>query len=451
MIVKMSIVKSRRNLPGVGVTHFKHTSEEATISFPIPPRVIIPMLQHMGGACTPIVAKGDTVYVGQKIGECTSGLCAPVHSSCSGIVADIIKYHTVTGISCQAISIETDGKQTIDKSCVMKQPRDLPEFIAAIKESGLVGLGGAGFPTHTKLAYKNISSVKKLVINAAECEPYITADYRECMENTANIVEGVRALKRFVGFEEVYIGIEDNKPKAIHLLDESFSPSDNITIVQLKSLYPQGAEKSIIYATTGVVVPEGRLPADEGVIVMNISSVGFIGSYMSTGIPLVSKRITVDGDFVKNPRNLLVPIGTPIGSILDYCEIPREECGKVLMGGPMMGVPIMDFDVPLIKNNNAIIVISYDGCKPLKTTACIRCGRCIGICPMNLMPAKLEKAYDNDDAAALNALHISLCINCGCCTFICPAKRHLAQKNQLSKLLLKQKAQAAKKREEGVN
>lgn len=447
----MAIVKSRRNLPGVGVTHFKHTSGNETIPFPIPPRVVIPMLQHMGAPCAPTVAKGEMVFVGQKIGECVGGLCAPIHSSCSGIVADIVKYHTVNGASCQAVVIETDGLQTLDKSCQKQNPTSLAELIEAVKQSGLVGLGGAGFPAHTKLAYKNIDSVKKLVINAAECEPYITADYRECIENTANIVHGVRVLKSLVGFDDIYIGIEDNKPEAIKLLDSSFTAEDHVTVVQLKSLYPQGAEKSIIYATTGIVVNEGMLPADAGVIVMNISSVGFIGSYLNTGIPLISKRITVDGDFVKTPKNLLVPIGTPIGSILDFCQISREECGKVLMGGPMMGIPVMDFDVPLIKNNNAIIAISHKGCEPMKTTACIRCGKCIGICPMNLMPARLEKAYDTENIEALNSLHISLCINCGCCTFICPAKRHLAQKNQLSKLLIRQRQLAAKAREEGGN
>lgn len=434
----MAIIKSRKNLPGVSVSHLKHTNDIATVDFPIPSSVVIPMIQHMGPPCEPIVKMGDVVKVGTKLGEGSSAMCVPIHSSVSGVVSEIKKYHTVNGAMCMAVVIDTDGQQTLDQFCVKPIINDKADFIEAIKQSGLVGLGGAGFPTYLKLAYKDIDRVKKLVINAAECEPYITADYREAIENTQNIVNGINAVKKYLNIDEVYIGIEDNKPKAIEVLNNAFAPSDNVTITRLKSLYPQGAEKSIIYAVSGIVVDEGKLPADCGVIVLNISTVGFIGSYLEDGIPLTKKRITVDGDFVKSPTNLCVPIGTRIGEILDYCNIDREQCGKVLMGGPMMGIPILDFDVALIKNNNAIIAISVNGCIPMVTTACIRCGKCIRICPMNLMPAKLEKAYENRSVEMLKELKLSLCINCGCCTFICPAKRHLAQKNQLSKLLVKE-------------
>lgn len=442
----MSIVKSKRFLPGASVKHYKKTNDSKTVTLKTPEKVTIPMIQHMGAPCEPLVAKGDYVYVGQKIGESGEFFSVPIHASCSGNVVDIISHHMSNGAKCKAVVIETDGKQELSPEIKKPVINSKEDFINAIKESGLVGLGGAGFPTFIKLNYKDIDRVDKLVINCAECEPFITADYRECLENTENIVKGVRLVKKYLNINEVYIGVEDNKPRAIEVLNDAFDKEDNVTVVRLKTLYPQGAEKSIIYATTGVVVEEGKLPADCGVIVMNVSTVGFVGSYMENGIPLISKRITVDGDFVTKPENLLVPIGTPVKDVLDYCDIIDKDeedeeyrFGKVLMGGPMMGIPVIDLDAPIIKNNNAILALSKEMSKAPETTACIRCGKCIKICPMNLMPAKLEKAYDNQDVDQLNDLHLNLCINCGCCSFICPAKRHLAQKNQLAKALVKSK------------
>lgn len=434
----MAIEKSRKNLHGINVLHSKNTKNIETIKIPVPKTVSIPMLQHMGIPCTPLISKGDYVYMGQKIGESNEFFSVPIHSSCSGTVSDIIDYHSVNDVCCKTVLIETDGLQKLDPGIEKPQIDTKEQFIESIKQSGLVGLGGAGFPTFIKFAYKDIDRVNKLVINAAECEPYITTDYRECMENTDNIVGGINLLKKFLNIKDVYIGIEDNKPKAIEKLKDAFSSDDNVTVVRLKTIYPQGAEKSIIYATTGIVVEEGKLPADCGVIVSNVSTVGFIGNYMSNGIPLISRRITVDGDKVTHPSNLLVPIGTNIRDVLDYCQI-TDDYGKVLMGGPMMGITVLNIDSPVIKNNNAIIVLSKELSQPMVTTDCIRCSKCIVVCPMRLMPAKLEKAYDNESIELLNQLAINLCINCGCCTYICPAKRHLAQKNQLAKILVKNK------------
>lgn len=451
----MSIVKSKRFLPGASVKHFKKTNDSATVKLETPKKVTIPMSQHMGAPCEPTVAKGDYVYVGQKIGESSEFFSVPIHASCSGTVVDIVSHHMSNGAKCQAVVIETDGEQKLSPEIKKPVVNSKEDFINAIRESGLVGLGGAGFPTFIKLNYKDIDKVDKLVINCAECEPFITADYRECLENTENIVKGVRLVKKYLNINEVYIGVENNKPRAIEVLDSAFGKEDNVKVVKLKTLYPQGAEKSIIYATTGVVVQEGKLPADCGVIVMNVSTVGFVGSYMENGIPLISKRITVDGDFVTKPANLLVPIGTPVLDVLDYCDIIDKGAfynslsdesetdefrfGKVLMGDYMMGIPVIDLEAPIIKNNNAILALSKEMSTAPETTACIRCGKCINICPMNLMPAKLERAYDNRNVELLNELHLNLCINCGCCTFICPAKRHLAQKNQLAKAYVKSK------------
>lgn len=441
----MAIINSKRNLPGVKPGHFKNTNDCQTVDFPIPERLVVPMVMHMGASCEPLVKKGDTVLVGQKIGESTAAFSAPIHASCSGVVEEITDYYTTMGNTCKAVIIKTDGTQTMDSSVQPPVVTNKDEFLAAIRESGLVGLGGAGFPTHLKLSYKDIDRVNTLVINAAECEPYITADYRECLENTENIVDGVRAVKQYLGIRKVFIGIESNKPKAIEQLDQAFEPVDDVTVVRLKSLYPQGAEKSIVYATSGIVVEKGKLPADCGVLVMNVSSVGFIGKYLKDGVPLISKRITVDGDFVKEPANLRVPIGTPIADVLAHFRIAEGDCGKILMGGPMMGTPVFSADAPVIKNNNALTLLSHKASIEPPTTACIRCGKCIGVCPVSLMPAKLEKAYDKRDKKVLEQLNVNLCINCGCCSYICPAHRHLAQKNQLSKLLLKENTKGGRK------
>lgn len=432
----MSIVKSKKSLHGAFVSHLKKSKDKETEVMPIPSNVKIPMIQHMGAPCTPIVKVGDTVFVGQKIGESTEGFSVPVHASCSGVVKAIEDYHTATGVGSKAIVIETDGQQTVYSDMKAPTVSNRDEFISAIRESGLVGLGGAGFPTFMKLAYKDIDKVKTLVINAAECEPYITSDYRECLENTQNIVDGINYVKKYLEIEKVYIGVEANKPEAIKVLNEAFRDASDVTIVRLKTIYPQGAEKSIIYATCGIVVKENTLPADNGVIVLNVSTVGFIGNYMKTGMPLVTRRITVDGDYVTNPKNLRVPIGVSIQSVLEYCEV-KEEYGKVLMGGPMMGIAVDDVSQPIIKNNNAIIVLSKEASIAPPVTACIRCGKCYAVCPVKLMPAKLERAHDNRNIELLKELHVNLCINCGCCSYICPAKRHLAQKHQLSKIMIK--------------
>lgn len=433
----MSIVKSFPTLNGITLPHLKNTKDNQTIEIKTPDKLMIPMQQHMGVSCEPIVKKGDVVCVATKIGASEHQFSVPIHSSCSGTVVDIIDYTSALSNVCKAVVIESDGLDTLDSSITKPNINNKDEFIKSIKESGIVGLGGAGFPTFMKFDYKGPSKLEKLVINFAECEPYITADYRESIENTDNIVKGIRAVKKYLDIKEVFIGIEDNKPKSIEILNNAFDKDDNVSIVKLKSIYPQGAEKSIIYSTCGIKLKKGKLPADFGIIVLNISTVGFIGGYLEDGIPLIKKRITIDGDIVSNPTNLMVPIGTSIQNIIDICDIDVEKSSKILFGGPMMGMPSMSINEPIIKNNNALIFLSDDLAKEQKTTECIRCGKCIEVCPINLMPANLERAYDAQDIETLKELHVDLCINCGCCSYVCPSKRHLAHKHQLAKNLLR--------------
>lgn len=435
----MAIIKSRRSLKGVRVPHCKNTEQMESVRFRDVPEVVIPMQQHMGAPCKPTVKPGDLVCLGDKIGDTEEFFSAPIHASCSGKVLRIDDFRTVNGVQTKAVVIENDGAYTPGENVKKPFVSDREDFIRAVRESGAVGLGGAGFPVHVKLAYKNPERIHTLVINAAECEPYITADYRECLENTDAVLRGIRAVQKYLDIKNVYFGIEANKPAALKLWDERTAGDPDFHVVQLKQLYPQGAEKSIIYAATGIRVQAGKLPADCGVIVMNVSSAGFVGNYLETGMPLVSKRITVDGDCVKNPQNLIVPIGTPIRQVLEYCGADLG-CQKILMGGPMMGTPVNSADTPVIKNNNAILAFSQNMVHGRETTACIRCGRCVSVCPMGLMPAAMEKAYDRQDAAKLSQLQIGLCINCGCCSYVCPAKRQLAQKNQLAKVFAREHA-----------
>ncbi len=428
----MAIIKSVKSLRGAHVPHRKNTHDFVSEVFNDVDTVTILMQQHMGVPCTPCVKMGDLVKLGDVVGNSDEYFSVPVHATCSGKVLRIIDLTTVSGKLTKAVVIENDKQYTLSENITIPKINDRADLVNAVKASGVVGLGGAGFPLHVKLDYKNIQNITKLVINAAECEPYITSDYRECMENTQNVIDGISAIKKYLNISDVYIAIETNKPQAIERFGEMTEDKAGFNVVKLKQIYPQGAEKSVIYAATGVVVEEGKLPADCGVLVMNVSTAGFLGKYLKDGIPLVEKRITVDGDCIQSPKNLIVPIGTRIKDVLDYCKID-DEAKKILMGGPMMGITVSDIEMPIVKNNNAILAFSSNEIKSKETSSCIRCGRCISTCPMKLMPTSLEKAYDAHDSDELTKLKLNLCMNCGCCTYVCPAKRNLAQKNQLAK------------------
>lgn len=426
-------------LNGIHIPHRKGTQYFETQTFPVPERVKISMSQHMGAPCTPLVKKGDTVKVGQKIGESEAFMSCPVHSSVSGEVVDVSDMLLANGKTCKAVEIACDGQQTMSEEIEPPVVTDKQSLVKAVRESGCCGLGGAGFPTHIKLNYDESKvDIDSLVINAAECEPYITSDFREMMENTQDIIEGIKTLCKILEIENVYIGIENNKPQAIEELTKQTENDDFIHVVKLKSSYPQGAEKVIAFSTTGRIIKEGNLPSDHGIIVMNVSTVAFINRYIKTGVPLISRRLTIDGDAVNKPCNVKALIGTSVKDLLEFAETDFDKAQKIIAGGPMMGMCLYDADTPLSKTNNAFLAFKektyakksllYKG-----QTNCIRCGRCIGACPLGLMPTELEKAYDRRDKDALNKMKINLCMNCGSCSFVCPARRNLAEKNQLAK------------------
>ncbi len=427
-----------KSLNGVKVPHSKNTAEMETVKMPVPDKVVIPMKQHMGRECTPTVKLTDLVKVGQIIGDTDAFIGAPIHSSVSGKVTKIDEIIGTDGNLIKAVEITTDKLQEIDESVKVPEVTDLQSFAAAIRASGLVGLGGAGFPTHVKLMPKNLDEVTTLLVNGAECEPYITADNRAMLEDTDDIVEGIKLVKKYMNLSTVIIGIEDNKPQAIAKLQAAVADIEGASVKALKAQYPQGGEKVLIYECTGKIVPEGKLPSDVGCVVMNVSSIAFVAKYMRTGMPLITKRLTVDGDAVAEPKNVEVAIGTSFSDVIDFCGGFKTEPKKIIMGGPMMGFAVPTINYPVLKNNNAILAFSAaktaEAEKP--ETPCIRCARCVNACPFSLMPAAIEKAYKAGNVDALKALKVNLCMECGCCAYVCPAKRNLVSVNRLAKKMI---------------
>ncbi|MBS4785672.1 MAG: electron transport complex subunit RsxC [Clostridiales bacterium] len=428
-----------KSLSGVKVPHSKNTADVETVVMPVPDKVVIPMKQHMGRECVPTVKLTDLVKVGQVIGDTDAFIGAPIHSSVSGKVTKIDDILATDGSSMKAVVIETDKLQEVDESVKAPEVTDLKSFAEAIRRSGLVGLGGAGFPTHVKLVPQNLDEVTTLLVNGAECEPFITADNRAMLEDTDDIAEGIRLVKQYMNLSTVIIGVEDNKPQAIQKLQSAVSGVEGASVKALKAQYPQGGEKVLIYECTGKIVPEGKLPSDVGCVVMNVSTIAFIAKYLRTGMPLVTKRVTVDGDAIAEPKNVEVAIGTSFGDVIDFCGGFKTEPKKVIMGGPMMGFAVPNLDIPVMKNNNAILAFTAAKAAGAEKpeSPCIRCARCVNACPFDLMPAAIEKAYKAGNIDALKALKVNLCMECGCCSYVCPAKRNLVTVNRLAKQLIK--------------
>ena len=424
---------------GAAVPHHKNTWELPTATMPPPERVILPMQQHLGAPCVPTVKKGDTVFVGTVVGDSDAYVSAPVHASVSGTVEELTTVMLTGGQMTQAVVIRSDGK--MEKDPAIYPPAAITtkeELAAAARSAGLVGLGGAGFPAHVKLNVPEGKQVDTLIVNVAECEPYVTSDHREALENGKNVLEGIYKVKEILEVQRVLIAVEDNKPDVIQRLSEiagdpQRDPLDQVRVLPLKSRYPQGAEKVLVQASTGRKVPEGKLPADVGCLVMNIGSISFLASYMRTGMPLTLKRVTLDGSAIAHPQNVIVPVGTPIKDVVAFCGGYKAEPKKLIMGGPMMGVAITSDELPILKQNNAILAFDEREAALRQPTACIRCGRCVAACPMQLMPTKLEQAAERKDTEALQSLHVMTCMECGCCSFSCPAGRRLVQAIRLGK------------------
>ena len=426
----------RRSALGAGVPHEKRTSGLETAVMPLPSKIVLSMSQHIGAPASPVVAKGDQVYVGTVVGKAGGFVSSDVHSGVSGIVDGITTITAPSGAVQTAVVIIPDGEQKVDPAVAPPTVTDLKSFQDAVRDSGLVGLGGAGFPTAVKLAPKNLDEIDTLVINGAECEPYITSDDRCMQEDTRYILSGIKAVMKYLEIPKCVIGVEGNKPQAIAKLKEAID-DPSIQVKTLPCRYPQGAEKVLIETCTGREVPFPGLPADVGVIVMNVTSAAFVGKYLETGMPLVTKRLTVDGDIVKAPKNVEVIIGTPVREVLDFCGGLSDEPGKVLYGGPMMGNCLADLSQPVLKNNNAVLAFSKKWAHLPKMTNCIHCGRCVNACPLGLAAKDIVRAWQAGDVDLLRQLNADLCMSCGTCSFVCPAKRPLAPSIALAKIMMK--------------
>jgi electron transport complex protein RnfC len=440
-----------RKLGGVKAPHFKNTSQCAPHIIPVPAEVKLPMSMHSGTPANPVVSVGDHVKVGQLIGEAVGTVSSPVHSSVSGTVKSIETLDSITGEKAVTVIISSDGNQTPLPVCPV-QVTNLAEFLEAVRNSGVVGLGGAGYPTAPKFTLKETVKLDYILINGAECEPYITSDTRTMVDDTDYVWEGVKLMKEYLKPKNIIICIEDNKPEPIKKLQTLCGEIalEGVSVRVLPSLYPQGERKVLVYNVTGRIVPEGgRLP-DVGCIVVNCTTVATFAKYIKTGNPLVSKCITVDGSAVKNPKNIIAPIGTPVRNILEYCGVSFDENNdikKVTLGGPMMGVAIPNIDIPIVKITNAVLAFSSKDAEPAEATACIKCGRCITNCPMNLMPPNIENAYELKRPELLKKFKVNMCAQCACCAFSCPAKRPLVQVMKLADNLLWEYEKELKKKE----
>ncbi len=426
-----------KSLRGIHVDHCKNTENCATEIMPIPDKVVIPMCQNMGAPCEPLVKLTNEVKVGQIIGDTDSFVSAPIHSSVSGKVTGMEEITLPNGNKAKAIVITTDKEQTISEDITAPVVTNQAEFITALRASGLVGQGGAGFPTHIKFNPKNLSDVDTLVINAAECEPYITSDDRCMLEDTDYVIEGAKAIKKYLDLKNVIIGIESNKPASIKLMSEKTANLEGFSVATLKSQYPQGGEKVLAYETTGKIIEEGKLPCDVGLVIANVTTVAFVAKYLETGMPLISKRVTVDGGAVNTPKNVLAPIGASFNDVIEFCGGYKSEPKKIISGGPMMGTAVRDGSALVTKGVNAILAMDEHQCKPQPETPCIRCNRCADTCPYSLMPAAIERSYKAGNVDALKALKVNLCMSCGCCSYVCPAKRELVVTNNLAMKLIR--------------
>lgn len=426
---------------GVFPGEHKLTERTAIVPFPAPAKLSVPLCQHIGAPARALVQAGDAVCVGTLLADTPDALCVPVHSPVSGTVTAIVERLDAMGRTVQHVEIENDFKKTLDKDI---QPFDKPileatpeELTALIRRAGICGMGGAGFPTYAKIEGARKAGVDKLLINACECEPYLTADHRLLLEDPAAVIGGVKILMRILDLGDATIAIEDNKRDAALLLRQSV-PEELIRVHLLKSKYPQGDERQIIYAVTSREVPSGKLPADVGAVVFNVSTCAAIYQALVTGMPLIDRILTVTGDCVERPANLRVPIGTSFADVFEFCGGFSSEVDKIVTGGPMMGVARWDTEGVVTKTTSGLLALSE--VKGRETDTCIHCGKCSAVCPMHLMPMYFAAYAKAKEYERTQKFDLFSCVECGACAHICPGGVPLVQYIRSAKAKLRESA-----------
>ena len=392
--------------------------------------LVYPLSQHIGAPSVPCVKKGDTVLAGQKIADAGGFFSVPLHASVSGTVKGIEKRLNATGSMVDCIVIENDQQyQETEFQEARLEDLTKEEILNRIKEGGVVGMGGAGFPTHVKLAPKDPSKIEYILVNGAECEPYITSDYRRMIEEPEKVVKGLQVILTLFDSAKGYICIEDNKPDCIAKMKELVKDIDRIEVKEMMTKYPQGGERTLIYAATGREINSTMLPADVGCVVDNVETVISVYKAVILGRPVNSRVVTVTGDGIKEPKNLLVLAGTDMSELVDTAGGLKAKIAKAISGGPMMGFALYDLHVPCTKTTSAFLFLEHDAVSEAQEiqTACINCGRCVSVCPGHVLPARLAKLAERGDMAGFEALDGMECCECGCCSYICPAKRPLTQ------------------------
>lgn len=400
--------------------------------------LVYPLSQHIGAMAKPLVKAGDRVLVGQKIAEKGGFISANIHSSVSGTVKAIEKRLVATGGMVDSIIVENDGMYEEASPIFSGNPDELSkdEIIKIIEEAGIVGMGGAGFPTNVKLSPKNADIIDSIIVNGAECEPYLTSDYRRMVEQTDKLVKGLKIVLKIFPDAKGYFGIEDNKPEAIEALLKATENEDRIEVVPLKTKYPQGGERSMIYAVTGRKINSKMLPADVGCIVHNVDTIYAIYNAVYNGKPLIERIVTITGDAVSTPKNFQVRIGTSFRELIDAAGGFTTEPEKIISGGPMMGFSFFNIDVPVVKGSSSLLAFIKDDVSHEEPSACIRCGRCAAACPEHLLPMKLAALAGQNEPEEFKKLGGMECVECGCCSYVCPAKRQVTQSVRSMKKLI---------------
>lgn len=404
-----------------------------------PEKVIIPLRQHIGAPLEPVVKVGDVVKKGQLIGKSEAFVSAPAHSSVSGTVVGIEAYYHPSGVKTPAVIIENDFSEEWDPEIKpIGDYKDLSakEIVEAVKNAGIVGMGGATFPTHVKLSPPPDKEVKYIIVNGAECEPYLTSDYRAMLEYPEEIIYGLKALMKVFNLDVGYFGIEDNKPEGIKSVLKALGDDTSIKVCTLKAKYPQGSEKHLIKAITKKEVPSGKLPVDVGAIVVNVDTAVSIARVLKTGVPSIDRIVTVTGDGVNSPCNLRVRVGTPFKYVLEAAGGLKDDVKKLIMGGPMMGAAQYSVETPVIKGTSGLLALCEKSINDKKERACLRCGRCVNSCPMGLMPLYLSMYSKAEDFENMKKYNILDCIECGACTFACPSFKNPVEYIRIGKAKL---------------